>query len=125
MTNIEINIKRTISDEMIDAIFDAAFYSGIQYWCPKADPVKTNALTSSATLFEDEEETGKNMIEHQIDGPKIIAAMKHIIEGETPVRIDIRDYILNAVIDTDAGHIDSECADVIFQIACFGEVKYG
>lgn len=125
MTNIEINIKRTISDEMIDNIFSAAFHDGIVYWCPKADPAHKENLYVSATLFEDEEETGKNMKEHQIDGPKIIAAMKRIIEGETPVRIDIRDYILNAVIDTDAGHIDSECADVIFQIACFGEVKYG
>lgn len=124
MTNIEINIKRTISDEMIDAIFDAAFYSGIQYWCPKADPVKTNALTSSATLFEDEEETGQNMTEHQIDGPKIIAAMKHIIE-EKCVRYDLWENIVSAVVDQDVCNIDAECADVIFQIACFGEIKYG
>lgn len=124
MTNIEISIKRTISDEMIDAIFDAAFYSGIQYWCPKADPVKTNALTSSATLFEDEEETGENMKEHQIDGPKIIAAMKRIIE-ERKVRYDLWGNIAGSVIDQDTINLDAECADVIFQIACFGEIKYG
>ena len=123
MTNIEISIKRTISDEMIDQIFDAAF-GGIQYWCPQADPVKTNSLTSSAILFEDEEETGEDMKEHQIDGPKIIAAMKRIIE-EKLVREDLWEYITAVVVDQDTANIDAECADVIFQIACFGEVKYG
>ena len=124
MTNIEISIKRKISDEMISDIFTTSCYGAISYWCPKAEVLSNEQMTFSATLFEDEEETGQNMIEHYLDGPKIIAAMKRIIE-EKKVRSDIWQSIIDSVIDEDSGHIDSECADVIFQIACFGEVKYG
>lgn len=125
MTNIEINIKRTISDEMISDIFMIAEADGITYWAPLMSLLKEKpGLYTSATVHEDEEETGQNMTEYQIDGPKIIAAMKRIIEEKT-VRSDLWQSIIDSVIDEDTSHIDGECADVIFQIACFGEVKYG
>jgi hypothetical protein len=39
--------------------------------------------------------------------------------------VSIRGRIIAGLIDNDCGHIDSEAADVLAQLAIFGEVVYG
>lgn len=124
MNQIEVIIKRDISAEFISTLFTCAFHDGIVYWCPKADPVQVNELYVSATLFEDEEEDGETFVQHEIDTAKIIKAIKRILE-EKLIASATREYIFQAVIDNDPAHLDIECADCIFQIAVFGEIKYG
>lgn len=124
MNQIEVTIKRDISPEFIDAIFSAAFHDGIVYWCPQTEPFQVENLTVSAILFEDEEEDGETFVQHEIDTAKIIGAIKRIIE-EDLVSSVIRKWIFESVVDNDTTNLDSECADCIFQIAVFGEIKYG
>lgn len=122
---IELKIKRNISDEMLSDLFATALETdAISYWCPQADPVCKDRQYVSAVLYEDKDETGQDMEKHEIDGPKIIAAIQRIA-SENLCRDDIRQSIISAIIEEDAGQIDAEGIDTIFQVAVLGDLVYG
>jgi hypothetical protein len=114
-----------ISAETLDDIIDTAGY-GIAYWCSAAtfDP---NAGTYTMVDREDEEEEP-----YVVTVAKLHETFWRIVAGEFSMNSQVRGYFLKAVIDgytegtdIDAGHIDSEAADVLVQIAAFGKIVFG
>lgn len=126
---LELNLD--MSQEALDCLIEMAGY-GINYWAVEAtqdDEARTYTVT--------ENEEGENEV-HVIPYDKIIDAFWQaanpgsVIKGWNP-KHPTREYALKAVIDgihngngdIEAGHIDSDLADNIIQLAAFGEVQYG
>lgn len=68
----------------------------------------------------------------EIGYAEVEAAMQKVInhqagvDGAKPLCTPyIAKYILDAVLEQDAGHIDAEAADVIIQVALFDEIVFG
>jgi hypothetical protein len=63
---------------------------------------------------------------HLVDEDKIAAAVNKIItDPDLKIRTDLKANIAGAWATNDAGQIDCEGADVIVQIAAYGEIVFG
>jgi hypothetical protein len=63
-------------------------------------------------------------IDYLLTCEKVLEAAAKLAR-EKLARSDIVEITAGALLTNDAGDIDSEVADVIVQVACFGEVVYG
>lgn len=118
---LKIEIEKELTQEFLADIINTAVEGGIDYWIGSIDwnrDEKGNYL--EVTVVPEDEEEEKTVKIEQL--PEVL---KKIIEGTFACRKDIRDSITSAVLEVDAGDIDADCADVIFQFACFGELVYG
>jgi hypothetical protein len=128
MRNIKIG-PLTISQESLDSIIEQAGY-GIGYWAESAE-VDSDAKTY--TVYEQEAQDDDNKGVYTIPFDKLHETYWRIVAGEYSMAYRVRKYFLDAALDgaaneeedIDAGHIDSEAADVLIQIAAFGEIVYG
>ncbi len=116
-----VSIQRDLSAQFISDIFDTAFEGGINYWCSKADTTYEGEVIASAILTDAEDEEVKIPTLTQA---LAVEAIGKIIDGSYACRSDIRESILNAVLEYDGGYIDSEGADCIVQFAVFKELVY-
>lgn len=116
---VEVKIEKTydITDEIIDVIIEGAGY-GIAYW---ADELTQHSDRISIHIPED----GYRVVSHQ----KLAEALVHIGTRNSPNYVDqYAQRTLREIEDKErypGGDIDSDLADVIVQIALFGEVIYG
>lgn len=62
---------------------------------------------------------------YPIDTGRIETAIARIIGYEAKCRLDLRATLDWASKNTEAGDVDAEIADVVMQVACFGEIVYG
>jgi hypothetical protein len=114
-----------ISDESLDSILEMAGY-GIGYWATSAT-VDKEARTYTVHDAEDDET-------HVLSFDKLHRVFWNIASGEKrQCNSEIQSYFRSAVLDgasegegdIDAGHIDSDAADVLIQVAAFGSIVYG
>jgi hypothetical protein len=119
----------SITDENVQDIIDTAAYGGITYW----------AIEPSQTDFADAPEDAVATIKDGEDGKvyyltaeQIRKAYRALLKNEPRlVGPEVHGYIKDSWTDRtpedgiDAGHIDADAADVIVQVACFGEIVYG
>jgi hypothetical protein len=118
-----------ISDEALDSIIEQAGY-GIGYW---AEAAQADVHTKTYTVYEQEPQDDDNKGVYTITFDKLHETYWRIVAGEFSMGYQVRSYFLKAALDgaaedngdIDAGHIDSEAADVLVQIAAFGEIVYG
>ena len=131
----EVKPKRTmeidleVSQESIDQIIESAGY-GIGYWASAA-VVDEHARTYTITESE-EGDYDKHVVTYDqlVEAFWKIANPGRSIKGLGKMT---RGYALDAVMDgiqngkgdIDAGHVDSDLADHIVQVAIFDEVIYG
>lgn len=129
MVTMEFDLD--ISDESLDCLIEMAGY-GIAYWASEAtqdDEARTY------TIIENEE--GENEV-HVIPFDKIKEAFWRVANPGAKIKglnqnHTVKTYALNAIKDgleegngdIDAGHIDADLADIVIQVAAFGEVVYG
>ena len=123
MTEVEVKLKIKLSDQEIDSILSAAFEGGINYWAVKVDPkdgdfkgtkYASEALSKGATLIIRTDDDG-NL---ELDKDKFVSGLEKAIVKYPHL------FRMNAET-LDIGYIDAEVADVIIQMAVFGEVVYG
>ena len=131
---IKVEVDLVVKREDIGDIICTALYGAITYWCPKVT-VNGERLSDielaehlweggEISFWEDEDETGENLVEHKVNLEKFINAIKAYIEG---------DYTYSASILTsegdkmelECGNVDADVADCICQLACFGDLVYG
>jgi hypothetical protein len=120
-----ISIKTMTTYTMpIEAIENIICDAGmmIGYWATEAVVDGTN---QTYKITEEEAHDGEGSRDFTLTYTDIVRAMMKLATGEVAVRSDIREQISNAFIDYDLSDIDGEGADVIVQVACFGDVIYG
>lgn len=117
-----------LSDQNITDMLDAAGY-GIAYWAARAT-VDEEARTYTVLPLEDPVED-KEPEQIVVTFGQIADAFDKLLNNDPKlVGSYVHKYFLYAYADRDshgieAGHIDAEAADVLVQVAVFGEVVYG
>jgi hypothetical protein len=124
-------VTDALTDENVQDIIDTASYGGITYWAGQPTDAEFDAKPEDKawTIVEvdDFERTA-----HYLDAAQIRQSFEKLLDfNQELVNQQIHGYLLSAWMDRtdkdgiDTGHIDADAADVIVQVACFGEVVYG
>lgn len=122
----EFKAERTVivTQEDIDDIMAGALEGGITYWCCKAEVVEDDYYGEYAS--EQISRGGSLRLYDNEDDEQYILTLDKFLKG---LRLAIKDgYGSDWFSNTarlDCGMIDGEAADVIVQMALFGEVMYG
>ncbi|WMI33393.1 hypothetical protein SEA_PROVOLONE_73 [Streptomyces phage Provolone] len=132
-------VANTVTDENVQDIIDTASYGGITYWALEPTEAEFAGLPEGKTytIVEGEDGSwlgGEREVEgvHYLSRDDIRNAYAKLLDlDQRFVNREIHGYILDSWRDRterdgiDAGHIDAGAADVIVQVAIFGEVIYG
>ena len=107
-----IRVEYEISNELLESISVTASEGGINYWADieygRIIGIADDELDEPVDLFD------LGMIKEGIE----FALSGNYCNDR------IRGYIMNAVVDNDACHIDADAADVIVQLAVFKGLVY-
>ena len=122
----EIEIKTTlkVTEEDIDDIMCTALEGGITYWCNKS---KVVGEYLGEYGHEQIARGGKLIIYDMVEDDKYTLTRQDLLEG---IKLAIeegyyKEYGWFNGHELDTCNIDAEVADVIVQMALFGEVVYG
>jgi len=111
-----------VSDQFSKDVIVTARCGAIGYW---AQETGYYASIGAMMIDECDEETGERTDSHVITAASIREAIRMILLGDVAVHRDIAMSIWQGNRDKDAGMIDADAADVIVQVACFGQIVYG
>lgn len=117
--------SRTIEldGELIEEIIETAGY-GIAYWAHTAHHdrlAETYTLTWDGSDFEDSDPNSAG--EHRLEYSDIAKAVENLYNA----KVKMNDGLLNQLEEWVNGHptMDVDLADVVIQVALFGEIIYG
>lgn len=114
-----------VSKEFLNDVMTTALEGGINYWASitetKTENVEGDTVYLSATVVDAEDEDAE---EHTVTLEKLVEAIQKIVQPEFDLRQDIKKSIISGVLKQDAGYIDAEGADVIFQVAAMGSIVF-
>jgi hypothetical protein len=104
-------------------ILCTAVEGGINYWSQVSEYRWDGREVATVTvheLFEDQKVA-------TITADSIRDAYSVILDTDTLIQLsnDIRAHLIKAFLDCDAGEVDAGDADILLQLAMFGEVIYG
>lgn len=108
------DVEISLSPEDWEDVVDTAGY-GIAYWVERA-VVDSENLTYRIEWFD-----GDDLNSQIITLADIEKAWGKIVSGHIQVNSDIRSYLSSG----DLGDVDADAADVLIQVALFGEIIYG
>tara|TARA_R100001594_G_C3893597_1_gene229051 strand:- start:60 stop:449 length:390 start_codon:yes stop_codon:yes gene_type:complete len=123
-----INIRHEISDDLIESLLCCAFEGGITYWannvsCSDKEDMKKVGGWKHEYLTKTKKKDAVMYI-HDTGGEKNKITKKSIIDA-----LQKMDYKENgctkALKRILSGSYDADDADLVVQMACFGEVVYG
>ena len=123
-----INIRHEISDDLIESLLCCAFEGGITYWannvsCEDKEDMKKVGGWKHEYLTKTKKKDAVMYI-HDIDGGRSRITKQQIIDA-----LQKMDYKENgctkALKNILSGNYDSDDADLLVQMACFGKVIYG
>lgn len=98
-------------------ILDVAAYGSIDYWATIRENVQING-SGYMRLRDDEDGTT-----YTIKAADALKAARKVLDLYPNTRG--AGYIRTALTENDPGMIDAEAADMIVQVACFGDIIYG
>lgn len=124
MTKIEVTASFTLNEDMVDQILVTAFdgsYGGSNYWADLLELKKESHPYGRSDMWSEvliqEREDGEK---HKVDKERLARGLKLYIEKGMISEGHLADTIQSVATDFDAND-----ADVIVQLAVFGEVTYG
>ncbi|MEU9057858.1 hypothetical protein AB0D13_02895 [Streptomyces sp. NPDC048430] len=132
-TTLTDRVAEALTDDNVQSIIDIASYGGITYWADEPTAAefaglpadKEYTIVDAAEGFEADRET------HYLSKDDIRRAYSLLLDlNQTLVNREYHGYIVQSWLERgrsgiDAGHIDAGAADVIVQVAIFGEVRFG
>jgi hypothetical protein len=128
---VSLDITRGFLSDILVTAFDGG-YGGSWYWArphmqtpeqgPKFWLEVDGDYWMAVHIIESDVSEGDSPRAFYINHHTLLLGLNKLFQpGVLPKRGDIR----SAVIAQEAGNIDSDAADVIVQLACFGELVYG
>ncbi len=116
----QFTMDHIITKEQFLDLVDTAGYS-IGYWADRAEVHWGSAADAKYSVWEDDDDNTR----HDITPGMVERAMVDIYTGKVPVGRGILDSVTSAIMQEEYGDVDGDAADVIIQVAAFGEVVYG
>ncbi len=125
-------VRDCLTDQNAEDIIDTASYGGITYWAtqPTAADFASRPEGKTWTIVDGYDEDDRQVF--HLDADDVRRAYSRLLDlDQRFVNRTIHGYIVDSYRDRtvedgiDCGHIDADAADVIVQLACFGEVVYG
>lgn len=134
--SITIYINVELDDQFVMDVLTTALESGwasIGYWAIASEVKRTKELDVTSFRIGLREAVGDETLDDRMYGGKteevgteqIKIGMQKLIDGTVPLGARVRGYIVNAVLEGDAGHIDADAADAIVQAGLLGEIIFG
>ena len=118
-----LNVKVKITQQDIDDIMVSALEGGICYWCRKAEVIEDEYLGEYAS---DQISRGGSLRLYDAEEDEVyVLTLEKFLNG---VQLAFDEGYANRWINgcsIDTCGIDGEAADVIVQLALFGEVVFG
>ncbi len=118
-------------DEIAAGILTTAAEGGIGYWADyevtRFEDGPHKGWVKEIHTFTDAEEGGAfdNAKRSKVNEAGIYMAIKRILDGDVEIASYNKEAIINAIMEKDAGCIDADAADVLVQVALFGEIVFG
>jgi len=129
MSTLRLTVERQVPLEQVYDVLTTAVEGGSGYWLFGEDvqPRSAQAIRNSdhdVTRIEFEVVVGSNDDGRRVVTPqKIVDAAQKVLDGRVQVRPDLVDQI--GTLGTGRFDIDADAADVLVQVAAFGEIVYG
>lgn len=128
-----VSIQLRITDDFLRDVLSIAIEGGVNYWArvKLLETVKVGDYDEPVTvlLIEKEPSTAEDVMEKQVGLPELRAACVRLLERKEPTKglphQRYGDSLFTAIAADDACNIDADEADVLVQLAAFGEVVYG
>lgn len=121
MDTFEIATTVEVKASLITDLLSTAGMA-IGYWATSIhDDEERQRVT--VKLIEPADET--NQLSYVTYYAALAAALVGVSDGKLAAREDLRQHAQVAVVEDDAGEIDSEIADVVVQYALFGDIVFG
>lgn len=120
----DIPLKYPASEDFLRDVLFEACGQAISYWCEIKDVVREGDTVCSFHITEHEGFGGEPR-EGRVDAGVLASGFAAALAPDFRVRPDIRSHLLAALVESDAGEIDIEAADVLIQAAMLGEIRYG
>lgn len=123
---INITMQRTLDDDFVSSVLITAFdgsYGACWYWC-EHHSTKVKGEDWIAVSIKHEVPSGA-VINEMVNAEVVRKGIQKVLDDNDFCAPYIREYIVNAVAESEAGHIDAEAADVIVQAGLFDELVYG
>lgn len=123
-------IKSDITENFLSNVLIAGFdgqYGGCYYWADNVKISSNNApdildeIWFSVSLTVSDDDSNET---HNITHDSMVESIQKILDETITVSSDIYDSIRDGVKYNDAGYVDAAGADVIVQVATFGEIVY-
>lgn len=135
-------IMDRITDQNVQDIIDTAEAGGITYWAVNPNDEEFAGLpqgkeytivegTEPHPIFPFDDVREVDSVTYLSKDDVRLAYAKLLDPGQEYVNTELHGYILDSWRDRSdeggisTGHIDAGAADVIVQVACFDEVRYG
>ena len=126
----KVTVSVNVTDKLVSDFLMTAFdshYGSANYWANYLSREGNNAsdildeIWYSVKFREpDEDDTI-----HEVNANKVVDAISKILNNEVQVSDYLVEYLRQAVANDDAGYADGDVADVVVQVATFGNVVYG
>jgi hypothetical protein len=124
-----------ISEQLFRDVMITAIAGGIDYWgrvtvaeghlMKLDDPATPDVLDVAFCLVVEHEPSEGEVLKRKVLNRMVMqAGLDKLLSKGFEINHSILHRIIDGVRDDDAGHIDSEAADVLVQASMFGELVY-
>lgn len=125
MMQVQVHMHIPVTEQLLADIISTAVEGGINYWADvlSYNPSKAVARIKPEVAPADEDEDKVYDLNYRV----ISHGLHLILTNSADVGFDLRKGVLHEVLNPDESgvFIDAEVADLIVQLALFGEVVYG
>lgn len=126
MISIQKEISFDLISDILELVFDSA--TALKYWMEiwsvdsftLLDKTYNKSIGIREVDFDPASEPARYVVTHDM----VASSMQKIVSGDI-VSERVAKYITDAIIEDDAGFIDTEAIDAILQIAIYNELSFG
>jgi len=126
----KVTVSVNVTDKLVSDLLMTAFdshYGSANYWANYLSREGNNASDILDEIwysvkFREPDEADTI---HEVNVDKVVEAISKILNNEVQAADYLVEYLRQAVANDDSGYADGDVADVVVQVATFGNIVYG
>lgn len=122
-----VSLGIDVTDDLLASTLITAVEGGINYWAQVSNYKwdLQDPTVASVRVHEVEADHGQFELGHDVDLDDILRGINLMLQKDAKVSSTLKDTLLRAVFEDEAGDIDADIADCVMQFAVLGELVYG